>query len=308
MPPATPAHPTLESYLEMLAVEKGLSVNTLQAYQKDLLVFANFLTHYPICLEEASLDHIRDFLGYLHDRKLTSRSIARYLSALRQYYRFLIIENIRTDNPTTLLDMPKLHKGLPRTLSEGEIRILLETARYDSTPEGKRLYTLLEVLYATGMRVSELVTLAYSHELRTGKMLLITGKGNKERLVPLNKFAQDALQEYLAIRPYFFTNASSARWVFPSKSRDGHLTRQRFGQLLKDLAVQANIRPDRISPHIIRHAFASHLLHHGADLISIQKMLGHADISTTQIYTHLQHQKFLQEIQEKHPLSKISRA
>ena len=218
-------------------------------------------------------------------------------------FQFLIAEEICKEDPTSLLSRPKKHKPLPKILTEEEIILLLEAAAADASAEGDRLEALLEILYASGLRVSELISLEHDAVLQAEETLIVKGKGDKERMVPLSSYAIKALEKYLKVRREFVPHQGASRWLFPSYGKSGHLTRQRFGQLLKGLAVQAGLDPDRISPHVIRHAFATHLLNGGADLVSVQNMLGHADISTTQIYTHVMHQKLQQVIQECHPLS-----
>lgn len=286
----------IENFLEMIVVERGASFNTVEAYRRDLKDFSRFLE--GASLQQASANDLKNYLAH---QDLSPSSVARKLSALRQFYRFLIGEGERGDDPTSLIDSPRSGRPLPKTLTEADVIKLLEGAQQDPSPEGKRLHALLEILYAAGLRVSELVSLSYSMAVRGGEYLLVTGKGDKERLAPMNLQAKKALAAYLPFRPLFCTGAESP-WLFPSTK--GHLTRQRFGQLLKELAVKVGLDSAKVSPHIIRHAFASHLLSHGADLISIQKMLGHADISTTQVYTHVIQDQLRALVYDHHPLQK----
>jgi integrase/recombinase XerD len=241
----------------------------------------------------------------LSDDGMTASTAARRLSALRQFFKFLVQENIRKDDPAALLDAPKRARPLPKLLSEDDVDRLLTEARTlrDDPAESARLTALLEVLYATGLRVSELVGLRWPPFGDDARFLVIRGKGDKERLVPLSEPARQAIEDYAGWRNDFIAGKTSP-WLFPSRGESGHLTRQRFGQLLKDLAVQADINPAKVSPHVLRHAFASHLLARGADLRAVQKMLGHADISTTQIYTHVLEARKQALVRQHHPLAK----
>jgi integrase/recombinase XerD len=235
---------------------------------------------------------------------LAPRTGARRLSALRQFYRFLYAEGLRGDEPTAALDSPHQGRPLPRVLSESEVDALLAAARSRDGPEGLRLAALVEVLYATGLRVSELVALPLAAVRRDPRVLLVRGKGGKERMVPLGEPAREALSAYLEVRRRFCPAGRDPRWLFPSRAASGHLTRHRFAQLLKALAVEAGVDPGKVSPHVLRHAFASHLLEHGADLRAVQQMLGHADISTTQIYTHVLNERLRRLVETHHPLAR----
>ncbi len=293
----------IEPFLEMLSAERGASPHTLESYQRDLKNCDAFLQKKNKALENATLEDIRDYLAYLYDCQLKPASVARHLSSLRQFFSFLISEQKRSDNPTSQLDWPKLGRSLPKILSEQDILSLLETCHQDhQSPEGLRLTALLEILYATGLRVSELISLKHDSIAPEKDVLIIMGKGGKERMVPLNKHAGHALDNYLKVRAFFLENNSYSKWLFPSYGESGHLSRQRFGQLLKQLAVQAGVDPQKVSPHVVRHAFATHLLNHGADLISVQQMLGHSDIATTQIYTHIMEEKLKELVLKHHPL------
>ena len=298
----------LESFLEMLAAERGASANTVAAYEHDLQAFAAFLGSRG--LEAAIGRDIRDYLARLDRAGLAPRTSARRLSALRQFFRFLFDEGLREDNPALSIDSPRLGRGLPRILSEAEVERLLETARGDSSPRGLRLVALLELLYATGLRVTELVRLPRAAAARDPRALIVTGKGGKERMVPLSQPARDALVAYLAQRRHFLRSrrlegpgSGDSPWLFPSRGGGGHLTRHRVGQLLKALALAAGLDPAKVSPHVLRHAFASHLLDHGADLRAVQLMLGHADISTTQIYPHVLNERLRRLVADHHPLA-----
>ncbi len=292
----------LDLFFEMLIVERGVAKNTLESYRRDLLALSQYLK--SDTLINVSTDDLKAYLSSLHADGLSARSVARHISSIKQFYRFLVLEGIISQDPTTKISTPRQAKNLPKILTETDIGALLSTAAENDSPEGYRLTALLETLYATGLRVSELMTLtheAFSYETDT---LIVKGKGAKERIVPLGKHARNALKKYIGIRPHFLAAQKSSKWLFPSSSAEGHLTRQRFGQLLKQLAIDAGLDPSKISPHVVRHAFATHLLSHGADLISVQKMLGHSDISTTQIYTHVLQDKLQDLVMNHHPLGK----
>ncbi len=294
-----------DSFLEMLSAERGLAQNSLLAYRNDLADFSGFLTGRGESAETIGTDALRLYMQGLSDEGMTASTAARRLSALRQFFKFLVQENIRKDDPAALLDAPKRARPLPKLLSESEVGRLLAEARHlrDDPAESARLTALLEILYATGLRVSELVGLRWPPFGDDARFLVIRGKGSKERLVPLSEPARQAIEDYAGWRRDFIAGNTSP-WLFPSRGESGHLTRQRFGQLLKDLAVQAGIDPAKVSPHVLRHAFASHLLAHGADLRAVQKMLGHADISTTQIYTHVLEARKQALVRQHHPLAK----
>ncbi len=316
--PKPDLHPMVESFLDMLTTERGAANNTRQAYWRDLADVSQFMKqHSNNDITKATTDDIKAYLKNLAeksnskgdgDAKIAVRTIARRLSALRQFYRFLVSENCRDDDPTSTIESPKQGRSLPKTLSEEEVNTLIKTAGEKGTAESIRLVCLLEMLYATGLRVSELVGLPMSAIGEDNEFLMVAGKAGRERMVPLTDPAQKALDNYLNVRRQFIgsdTKSQQDKWLFPSKtSQSGHLTRQRFAQLLKDLAKEAQIDGGRVSPHVLRHAFATHLLNNGADLRSVQKMLGHADIATTQIYTHILGEKAKKTVEDKHPLSK----
>jgi integrase/recombinase XerD len=314
--PAT-ASSLIDSFLEMMAAERGAAANTLEAYRRDLDAFHAFVGQTGRGLADAQSSDISAFLKHLSMAGFAASSRARQLSAVRRFYRFLHDEGLIRDDPAAGLAGPRRDRALPKTLSVTEVELLLEAARRrTSAAAGReqvralRLHALLEMLYATGMRVSELVSLPRSVLRGDARVITIKGKGGRERLVPLNAEATAALERYLSGR-LTETGEPSAmiktKWLFPSHSDSGHLTRQRLGQELKELAEEAGIAPDRVSPHVLRHAFASHLLDRGADLRSVQQLLGHADISTTQIYTHVLEERLRKLVREHHPLAKVGR-
>ncbi|MBM3546650.1 MAG: site-specific tyrosine recombinase XerD [Alphaproteobacteria bacterium] len=296
----------IESFLEMMAAERGAAANTLAAYRRDLEDFSAYARKRGHAGAVASSDDLRAYLAALDASGMSARTQARRLSALRQFHRFLLEEGVRSDDPTAILDAPKLGRPLPKVLSEKEVIRLIDTAREGGGLEGTRLIALLELIYGTGLRVSELVGLPVSALRRDAPVLLVRGKGDKERLVPLTKAAIEAVAAYRAERDRL-PAAKDSPWLFPSRGSSGHLTRQRFAQSLKEVAVSAGIDPRRLSPHVLRHAFATHLIDRGADLRSVQQMLGHADIATTQIYTHVAQDRLGRLVSERHPLSRRRR-
>jgi integrase/recombinase XerD len=292
----------LEAFLEMLAAERGAAPLTLAAYRSDLCKLACFLGSRGVPLEAADAATLHAFLAA--EVTLTPRTLARRISVMRQFYKFLVVDGVRQDDPTTDFDTPGLGRPLPKILSETEVEALIAAARNWPGDEGVRLVCLVELLYATGLRISELVSLPLTAAQRDPRFLTISGKGGRERMVPLSEPSRAALAAYLACRDRSLPDSQPSRWVFPSRGRNGHLTRQRSGQLLKELAVKAGLDPERLSPHVLRHAFASHLLDHGADLRSVQQMLGHADIATTQIYTHVLSDRLRKLVETAHPLAR----
>jgi integrase/recombinase XerD len=303
----------IDLYLDMLAAERGAAANTLEAYRRDLDDFSADLAEHGSGVAKAGSDNIRDYLGRLSGRGFSGASVARRLSAIRQLYRFLYAEGNRKDDPAAAIEGPKRGRALPKVLSVSHVDQLLATARKGmgdgaimQRVRAARLNCLLEVLYATGLRVSELVTLPASAAQRDQRMLIVRGKGNKERLVPLNDAARAAMRDYLALREEASKerkgSAKAAKWLFPSFGASGHLTRQHFARDLKALATATGLRAKQVSPHVLRHAFASHLLQNGADLRSVQTLLGHADISTTQIYTHVLEERLKSLVRDLHPL------
>jgi integrase/recombinase XerD len=303
---APPPDPSFGAFLEMLAAERNAAPNTLDAYRRDLADFGAFLARGGTRLAAADAGAIRRYLATLNRAGLSERTVARRLSALRQYYRFLAGEGLRPDDPSLAIDSPKLRRPLPKVLGEDEVGRLL-AARKGDPAEAARLRALIELLYAAGLRVSELVGLPLAAVLRDTRVLVVRGKGAKERMVPLNAPSREALARYLEHRSAFLKTDRDGRplpspWLFPSRSAAGFLTRQRFAQLLKDAAAAAGLDPQRLSPHVLRHAFATHLIDHGADLRSVQQMLGHADIATTQIYTHVARERMKALVRDHHPL------
>lgn len=296
--------PHLDAFLEMLAAERGAARLTIAAYRTDLDDLSRFLAAAGSALEAADEPALHAYFVAPATARLAPRSLARRLSAVRQFYRFLILEGVRRDEPTVGLDSPRLGRPLPKLVSEDEVEALLGAARAWPGSEGARLLCLVELLYATGMRISELVGLPHAAALRDPRCLLVRGKGGRERVVPLGEPARMALAAYLERRNEFLPDGEPSRWLFPSRSLDGRLTRQRCGQLLKELAAKAGLDPARLSPHVLRHAFASHLIDHGADLRSVQQMLGHADIATTQIYTHVLSERLRRLVTTAHPLAR----
>ena len=294
----------LDAFLEMMAAERGASRHTLDAYRGDLADFAGFLSRRHGTLPTADGDAIRAYLAHLAEIGLAASTTARRLAAIRQYYRFLYLEGRREDDPSLHIDTPKLGRRLPKLLDEDEIEAMIGAARAREGPEGLRLVALLELFYATGLRVSELAGLPLAALSADRTTLTVRGKGGKERMVPIGAPARTALAAWLGVRPFFVTEPSRQRWLFPSRGRAGYLTRQRVAQLLKGLAPEAGLDAARVSPHVLRHAFASHLVAHGADLRSVQAMLGHADIATTQIYTHVQTERLAAVVQHHHPLAR----
>lgn len=310
VPARDPALRWIESYLDMLSVEQGAADNTIQSYRRDLERFAVFCTSHGKRPEDADTGLIRRFMQGLSARGMAASTAARQLSSIRQLYRFLYDEGIRTDNPVAVIDGPKTTRSLPKYLSEEEVDLLLTVAQGFEGPEGARLNALLEILYASGLRVTELVSLPLSALSGDGRLLIVRGKGGKERMVPMSEPAMEALESYRNIREYFLAkgkeiagNSQAVNFLFPSRAKDGHLTRARFGQLMKEVAIAAGIDPRRVSPHVLRHSFASHMLAHGADLRALQQMLGHSDISTTQIYTHVLDERLKALVEKAHPLA-----
>jgi integrase/recombinase XerD len=300
----------IELFLDMQAAERGAGENTLSAYRNDLEDLAAHLRASGCAIPTAETEDLRAFLTSLSERGFKASSVARRLSALRQLFRFLYAEGNRSDDPAAVLEGPKRGRSLPKVLSIAEVDKLLAQARASAEDESQapaarlratRLLCLLEVVYATGLRVSELVALPASAARRDQRMLVVRGKGGKERLVPLNQAAKRAMAEYLALRAGG-EGKQQSKWLFPSFGEQGHITRQHFARELKALGAHCGIAGERLSPHVLRHAFASHLLHNGADLRVVQTLLGHADISTTQIYTHVLEERLKTMVRDLHPL------
>jgi len=296
----------IDYFLQKMSAD-GAAANTIESYGRDLDQFAAFLQSRNRDPEDAGLTHIRSYLKNLVSVGMAPKTQARRLSTLKQFFRFLYSERMRDDDPTTSLDSPKQGQVLPKCLSEEQVNDLLNAAAARPGADGRRLAALLEILYATGLRVSELVGLPRTSLSRDNRVLIVRGKGRKERMVPLNDPARDAIAAYLKVREVFLPKGRKTDhadpWMFPSRGKAGYLTRARVGQLLKELAIEVGIDPRLVSPHVLRHSFASHLLAHGADLRSLQQMLGHSDISTTQIYTHVLDERLKALVNDVHPLA-----
>lgn len=302
----------IENFLEMMSAERGAAENTLASYAHDLEAVAEFMTARGIRLPDAASGDIRAYLDEMAGLGFAATSQARRLSALRQFFRFLFTEGFRKDDPTGILDAPKKERPLPKIMSEDAVGRLLDRAKLEvedptATPgadnlRAARLHALIETLYATGMRVSELVGLPVTVARTDHRFLLVRGKGAKERMVPLSLTARAAMSHYLGLRDAL-PGSDDNPWLFPAFSESGHLARQVFARELKSLAARAGISTSAISPHVLRHAFASHLLQNGADLRSVQQLLGHSDISTTQIYTHVLEERLHRLVAEHHPLA-----
>lgn len=292
----------VESFLEMMSVERGASENTLAAYRRDLEDAQQNMT---AGIVEASATDVRAYVSGVAARGFAGSSQARKLSALRQFYKFLYAEGYRGDDPSGPVDSPRKQRGLPKILNEAETGRMLDMAAAEAAKGGAadvRMHALIEVLYATGLRVSELVSLPVTVAQRDERFFIIRGKGGKERMVPLSPKARDAMRRWLGLRNADPRLASSP-WLFPSSSEAGYLPRQVFARDLKSLAALAGISAAKVSPHVIRHAFASHLLQNGADLRAVQELLGHSDISTTQIYTHVLEERLVSLVRDHHPLA-----
>ena len=306
-----PASRYIEMFLEMMVAERGASENTVSAYRGDLEEFSLFLHRRGRRIEGSDTENIREYLSQLRQTKKSISTQSRRLSVLRQFYSFLLAEAFRFDDPTQRIDGPGLGQSLPKYLGEEEVERLIITARTGEGIYALRATALLEILYATGLRVSELVSLRTSNISSDGQMLTIRGKGGAERMVPLSQPAREAINAYynaraaekIAGKPIKMSSATTSPFLFPSRAKNGHLTRDGFSKILKKIAGMAGLDPSRVSPHVLRHSFASHLLAHGADLRSLQQMLGHADISTTQIYTHVLDQRLKSLVKRSHPLA-----
>jgi len=295
----------IEAFLDMMSAERGASPNTLAAYRRDLLDFAGHANVGAGGLAKAGRESLRSYLSQLSGSGLAASSQARKLSALRQFFGFLYAEGMRRDDPTDTIAAPQARRPLPKILSGNDLEAMLETASQDSSPEGLRLSLIVEMLYGAGLRVSELAGLPLAAVTAKDDFIRITGKGNKMRLAPLNRAARQALEAYLAVRDQFLPkHDKNNRYLFASRGEAGFLTRRRFHQLLKGLAMKSGLDPARVSPHVLRHAFATHLVEGGADLRSVQTLLGHADIATTQIYTHVARDHLSKVVRKAHPLAK----
>ncbi len=296
---------SIEAFLDMMSAERGASRNTLEAYKRDLTAFEDSAGD----LKGATREDIKRYLAKLSRSGAAATSQARRLSSLRQYFAFLYAEGMRGDDPTLAVEAPRRARPLPKVLSQADVGELIKAARAKAaqSAEGKRLLCLVEVFYAAGLRVTELATLPLAAVKRRENFLFVKGKGGKERVAPLNDEARNAITGYLDVRAEFLPrvkNAAAERYLFPSRGAEGHLTRRRCHQMMKELAVAAGVDPAKLSPHVLRHAFATHLVEGGADLRSVQTMLGHSDISTTQIYTHVASERLKKVVNAAHPLSR----
>jgi len=306
---------TIDNFLEMMSAERGASKNTLEAYRRDLFWANEQLAAFKTNLLETGRDQLVKILASMQNDGFAATSQARRLSTIRQFFQFLYAEGLRDDDPSGNIDTPKKRANLPKIISEKQVDKLLDLAetyakRADASPaehkRAMRLHTIVELLYATGLRISELVSLS-ARVVRGGpEFLLVRGKGAKERIVPLSEKARQAVKEWLELRDK--TSDSNSPYLFPAHADQGYIARQLVARELKTLAVEAGISAHNISPHVIRHAFASHLLQHGADLRVVQQLLGHSDISTTQIYTHVLEEKLQSLVNEHHPLAERSHA
>ncbi|MGD0105352.1 MAG: tyrosine recombinase [Rhodopila sp.] len=292
----------VDAFLEMLTVERGAARNTIESYTRDLDDFAAFAAGRGFAAAAGDADTCQGYMASLQTRGLSARTAARRLSALRQFHLFLLKEGVRSDDPTSQLDTPRLPQPLPKFLGEAEVDALLAAAVRKPGRPGALARAALELLYATGMRVSELLSLPRAALGAKAEMMIIRGKGSKERMVPLSGAAKEAAAALLAVTG-LETKAAESRWLFPGRDPKRPLTRQAFFLLLKQIALEAGLDPARVSPHVLRHSFASHMLARGADLRSLQMLLGHADISTVQIYTHIQTERLRELVEDHHPLS-----
>ena len=294
-------YPYLDAFLDMLATQRGVSLHTLSAYRTDLVKWFRFFAPESMCAIQQ--DHIYAYVAYLRTANLSERSIARHISALRQFIYFLISEHVMTHNPMdTMPPMTKTRIVLPRMLDRQDLRHLMHAARQDESPEGIRLWTLVELLYATGMRVSELIGLKNFTTPQTDTpCTIIKGKGGHERYIFFTPLAIKALRAYACVRP-LFDRTNTNVYLFPSTGKSGHITRQRVGQLLTQLAHVCGIHPSLCSPHKIRHAFATHLMEKGVNLVTLKQLLGHQDLSTTQMYTHVQPDQWTKVLEQCHPM------
>ena len=296
----------IERYLEMMVAERGVARNTVLAYQTDLREYQKFLCEEckVLNLVDAQKADIKQYLGFLEENRYSPKSQARKLSVINSFYLFLFSENIITENPASGIFSPKVGKSLPKYLTRQEIEKLIQTAKKQNSARGLKLEFQMELLYATGLRVSELVSLPLNAFIKD-EFVQVMGKGSKERLVPLNHRAVELFYQYKEIRPLFLKHGEHSKYLFPSRGSCGYESRDTFFRNLKEIAVLSGIAPERVSPHVFRHSFASHLIAGGADLRAVQTMLGHSDISTTQIYTHIMTDRLKSAVENNHPLSTL---
>ena len=294
-----------EAFLEMMSVERAAARNTLSAYARDLTDATGFLAGRDRDLATATAEDVEAYFGALGARGLAPATAARRRAAVRQFYRFVLGEGWRGDDPSRRVEAPKKGRSLPKVLSREEMDRLIGVAAARDGGQGLRLACMIELAYASGLRISELTGLTLAAVARDPAYLIVRGKGGKERLAPLNDTARTALKAYLEARPSFLPKGDKANpWLFPSRGKAGRLTPRRFAQMLDEAAAASGIDPARVSPHVLRHAFATHLLEGGADLRVVQTLLGHADIATTQIYTHVATDRIAQVVRDKHPLAR----
>ncbi len=293
----------IAAFMETITAERGAAKNTIAAYTRDLEDCGEFLDSCRRTFENAEIPDLRAYLAFLAQNGMSVKTQARRLSALREFYKYLYTEKIRADNPTDALDSPRIGRSLPKYLSEEEINRLFDAVSNIKPEKAVRMKALLEILYASGLRVSELVSLPASTANVRENFLIVRGKGSKDRMVPLTDAAKQALRDWIPEREKTLPKGRESRWLFPSRSKTGHLTREGFFEELKTLAVAAGIPAARVSPHVIRHSFASHLIAHDADLRTVQQMLGHANIATTQIYTHILDDRLKNTVEKNHPLA-----
>lgn len=294
--------PAVSDFLEMLIAEKGASLNTKEAYRRDIEQFTEDIADYS----QITPQKIKNFIDKIAARGQTAKTQARKLSAIREFCKFLFTEGLIQQNPAADIDSPKPQKPLPKFLNESEMDTLIDTAKKHQNIRERRIAAMLILMYHCGLRVSELVSLPINNINQSKKQITVFGKGAKERIIPISDTALEEIKDYLQIR-HCFTKDKESKWLFPSQTaKEGHITRDSFYKHLKELAVQAGISPSRITPHVLRHSFATQLLRHKADLRSVQKMLGHENISTTEIYTHIISEELIETVQKLHPLAKRS--
>jgi integrase/recombinase XerD len=295
----------IEAFLEMMAVERAAARNTLTAYGKDLADAQGFLSTRVRDLADASAEDIEAYFAHLGAIGLSPATAARRRASVRGFYRFVLGEGWRADDPARRVDAPKQGRPLPKVLDRADIDRLIAAACARDGAAGRRLGCMVELLYASGLRISELCALPLAALARDPAFVIVRGKGGKERLAPLNTPARVAVKAYLEVRPRFLSPGDKANpWLFPSRGKSGAITPRRFAQMLDEAALEAGIDPAKVSPHGLRHAFATHLLEGGADLRVVQKLLGHADIATTQIYTHVAGDRLRAVVEAAHPLAK----